>query len=80
MPFVIPERVGQTYRPSNGTEGMKFEEEFCNQCRHDEEGDEGCSLIAFAVAFQIDEPEYPRDKWIYDENGKPKCTDFEPIE
>jgi len=79
MPFTAPEKAGQPYRPSNGTEGTMFEEMFCGQCIHDE-GPHGCPLAALANAFDLDDAEFPRDKWVHDENGSPKCTDFEPKE
>ena len=40
MPIRDPSRAGEAYRPSNGTEGMKFEEKFCNHCRLNE----GCPM------------------------------------
>jgi hypothetical protein len=30
---------------------------------------------AMSMAFEIDDPEYP-EEWVYDEDGRPKCTAF----
>lgn len=70
------------FRPSNGDEGDWFGGEFCDNCEHDKlfwEGqcDKGCKILAATLAFDIDDPRYPKE-WIYDE-GQPTCTKFERI-
>lgn len=64
------------YRPSNGTEGMIFEEQFCDRCvKNDPE--KGCEIQLNAFCYQIDDPQYPKE-WIEDGNlENPRCTAFE---
>lgn len=90
----------ELYRPSNGTEGEMFESEFCEHCERDRawreawqtDGDpgnvKGCDILARALAFGIDDPQYPRE-WVRiamvdPVDGLPinwgKCTAFEPPE
>jgi len=70
---------GQPYRPSNGTEGMMFEELYCNQCALEdydhETGTGGCDILTRALAFDMDDPEYPKE-WIHGPDGQPKCAAF----
>src|SRR5215217_6576896 len=67
------------YRPSNGTEGMIFEENFCNQCIHmhpDPDKSPQCDKVLCAMCFDIGEPDYPKE-WIQDDNGdNARCTAF----
>ena len=67
------------YRPSNGTEGLVFQDHFCVRCIYD--GDEGrvakyCDILSRTMIYEIEDPEYPRE-WIYDKDGQPICTAFE---
>lgn len=65
----------EKYRPSNGTEGLMFMEEFCERCIHDDmENRLFCPIIARTMAYEIDHPKYPAE-WIR-EDGRPKCTKF----
>ena len=67
------------YRPSNGTEGMWFEEEYCMQCLHcdpNPEGKKQCKIMMRAFLYNINEPNYPKE-WIYDENDEPTCTKWQ---
>lgn len=66
--------MSSSYRPSNGTEGMIFEEKFCEQCKLYENG--GCIIWFNAGLYEINEPEYPKE-WVYDAENKPTCTAFE---
>lgn len=61
------------YRPSNGTEGMYFIDDWCFKCERDK--DEDCPLLAASLAYAIDEPEYPQE-WHYDDKGEPICSEF----
>lgn len=70
-----PLKIVKPYRPSNGTEGEIFQEQFCYQCKNDSE-EEGCDILLRSMVHQINEPEYPTE-WIYDENKQPVCTAFE---
>lgn len=80
------------YRPSNGTEGMIFQSQFCDRCKRDAEFQKtqvgGCGILARTLGYGIDDPEYP-EEWIWNpdkclENGlefgtefSPRCTAFE---
>ncbi|MEE9573009.1 MAG: hypothetical protein V3W20_08180 [Candidatus Neomarinimicrobiota bacterium] len=67
---------GDKYQPSNGTEGMYFEEEHCLQCINCDPhpcGDKQCQIWCNALCYSINDPEYP-EEWVYDDNDKPTCT------
>lgn len=69
------------YRPSNGTEGEIFMEQFCHRCAKypDDPNDPNqCDILARSFFHQVGEPEYPKE-WIEDGNlENPRCTAFEP--
>lgn len=68
---------GAPYRPSNGTEGMSFEEDHCLQCLHCDPnpgGKKQCGIWGRAVMHNISDPEYPRE-WQY-KDDKPICTNW----
>lgn len=78
------ELAGKPYRPGSGTEGMAFDEHWCNHCTRDlayrEGGDDAnpaiaCQIIADTFAYDVDDPEYPKE-WIYGRDGRPCCTAF----
>jgi len=64
------------YRPSNGTEGMMFEDAFCCRCIHEKfmhtqnHADYQCKILNEALT------EDWVKEWTYDEQGKPTCTEF----
>lgn len=67
-----------SYRPSNGTEGMIFEEHFCYKCIHDNPDPnhpKKCEIIVRALCFYPTDPEYPHE-WRYDSLGHPTCTNY----
>jgi hypothetical protein len=81
------------YRPSNGTEGIGFMAEWCDECARDDEyqtaeaegrsGPDGCPILARVLLHNVGEPGYPTD-WIYSDlgppwYGRPRCTAFIPI-
>lgn len=71
-------RAGEPYRPSNGTEEMWFDDEFCNHCIHqnpDPDAHKNCEISCRAFCYNIDDEEYPRE-WQYDSMGQPTCTAF----
>jgi hypothetical protein len=72
---------GSKYRPSNGTEGMMFEDRFCEICQKDakyrETLKDGCEIHALALIHGVDEEEYPKE-WCHDDAGQPTCSAFEP--
>lgn len=59
------------YRPSNGTEGEMFMEEFCFHCARDakfretQDGEDGCPILADTYVYEKDDPKYPKE-WVYD--------------
>ena len=74
MPVHYPDLAGKPYRPSNGTEGMIFEERFCDHCAKSECGS-GCWIYSAALVFDIDHSDYPKE-WRYDQDGRPTCAAF----
>lgn len=73
--------MSNPYRPSNGTEGCIFEQQFCDRCerergwREDSMKHDACDIHTWALAVGIDHERYPAE-WIEDGNG-PRCTAFE---
>lgn len=63
------------YRPSNGTEGEGFIGQWCCTCERD--NDESCDILARTFAFDIADPEYPRE-WLIGKAG-PECTAWIPL-
>lgn len=83
---MLVERVGQKYRPSNGTEGAMFIDAWCANCERDygmmaglplEECDDNriCDIIGDTYLFALDHPKYPSE-WQYGNDGQPRCTAF----
>ena len=72
--------MSESYRPSNGTEGMAFIERFCDRCVKSEGDKEkqqsGCEILMLTMMFSLDDPEYPKE-WIYDTDDDTCCTAFE---
>lgn len=67
---------GESYSPSNGTEGDWFESKFCMQCIHtnpDPTKRPQCQIWCAAVVHWPGGEGYPKE-WVYDENNKPTCT------
>lgn len=72
------ELTGNRYKPSNGSEGMWFENEYCMNCLNcdpDPNGKKQCQILFRAFWYDIDDNEYPVE-WVYDENDKPMCTEY----
>lgn len=65
------------YRPSNGTEGMWFEEKYCMNCIHcdpDPDGEKQCLVLMNALCFDLKDKEFPKE-WVSDADGKnARCT------
>jgi len=70
-------KAGTPCRPSNGTEGMMFEERLCQKCKKDQ-GEPGCQIIVMMMMFGIADEQYPKEV-VYSENGYPSCTAFEEV-
>lgn len=74
-------RCGQPYRPSNGTEGLWFVDEWCRNCIHGKYehtgdiSDKPCELLTASFMCDIKDPMYPKE-WIYDKDDRPTCTAF----
>lgn len=80
-----PPEDGKPYRPSNGTEGTSFVEGgWCNRCKADRAYREneltalGCDILARSLAFNVDDPGYPKE-WVW-KGGEPVCTAFDDID
>lgn len=80
-----PPADGTLYRPSNGTEGCGFYEDWCTHCQHDKPMSEGkdfqicdagdvCQIIADTLFYDVDDPKYPSE-WTW-QNGCPTCSKF----
>lgn len=78
MPVCYPHLAGEPYRPSNGTEGELFHEQFCYRCRYDQDEDEPCEINGRALCYRTDEVGFPTE-WVYDQNGRPRCTAFHDV-
>jgi len=71
------------YRPSNGCEGLDFQEEFCSRCtkeakyRETDDGADGCPILTATFLYAADDPRYPKE-WVQDEVGA-RCTAFERV-
>jgi len=65
----------ELYRPGSGTEGEIFMDQFCDQCKHDQDFHNPCQIILRTMIFDLNDPEYPK-QWILSKTG-PKCTSFE---
>ena len=72
-----PESAGESFMPSNGTEGMIFTDAFCEQCLYErwmhhidqDREDDKCKI--FNESIMGDNP--PKE-WQYDKDGWPHCT------
>jgi hypothetical protein len=82
MAALCKEDAGKPYRPSNGTEGMIFDDAYCSNCkrdaawREDENSADPCPLLSNSFAYNIGDPDYPTE-WQYGPDGQPTCTAFE---
>jgi hypothetical protein len=69
--------MSRAYRPSNGTEGEVFMEDWCFRCTKNANQD--CPIIGASLAFDLEDANYP-SQLVYDAKGKPCCTAFEDVE
>jgi len=68
---------GSTPGQATKKEGDEFEAQFCDKCKKDDYTNGIlCPILADVLIFSIDHKSYPK-AWIYDDTGKPTCTDFE---
>jgi hypothetical protein len=76
-----PDRAGEVFMPSNGTEGMAFTSEFCDNCIHEkwshtqDHADKACDILSRSIIYWYDSgnPEYPKE-WRFSAEGWPVCT------
>lgn len=74
--YKFPECAGESWMPSNGTEGMEFHGSFCDNCiyerwiHHQDQDREEDKCEILSKSF-IDPPV---DEWQYDKEGYPHCT------
>jgi hypothetical protein len=74
--YSFPECAGERFTPSNGTEGLTFTGNFCDQCQHErfthtqKRGDAQCSILNNSLLGE-DCPE-----WVYSGEGWPICTEW----
>lgn len=74
--------MSKPYRPSNGSEGIDWDDQWCSHCsrdaafREDPDQNDGCPIYALTFALDINHPDYPKE-WIEDDDGSnPRCTAF----
>ena len=68
----------EPYRPSNGTAGEMFRQDWCERC-HREQGGRQCKILTATLIHSVDESGYPKE-WVRDVEGwpgNPRCTAFE---
>lgn len=68
------------YKPSNGTEGMMFQSEWCEKCWKDRHAEDdptkGCQILLRTMMYDSRHPHYPGE-WRRDpETDEPICTAF----
>lgn len=67
----------ELFQPSNHTQGESFMADHCYKCSkwpHSQEAKNQCKIALRTMAFDIDDPRYPRE-WRY-VDGTPTCTAF----
>lgn len=75
-PIVPPD--GPKWRPSNASEGMAFENEWCCRCAKQGDEDNGfCHIQGWTQAVSVDDPNYPREWQI--RNDRPVCTAWQEV-
>lgn len=68
--------TNELYRPSNGSEGEWFINEYCMHCMHcdpDPHGLKQCQILCASLCYSVNEEGYPKE-WVYDDHEEPKCT------
>jgi len=66
------------YRPSNGTEGEIFTDQYCMNCIHcdpDPRGKKQCLILCKTLVYDLNDKEYPTE-WIVNDDGFPICTEW----
>ena len=75
--------MAEKYRPSNGTAGIAFDDQWCSNCERDrawreDDKNDPCQILSNTMIYNVDDPEYPAE-WIYGADGRPCCTAFVKI-
>jgi len=73
--YCYPDRAGNAFRPSNGTEGMMFDAVFCDVCVKECVAGNYCKIRGLVMAFNYDDPEYPNE-WVFGDDGWPMCSSY----
>lgn len=77
----FPEASGESFRPSNGTEGIIFHDAFCARCIHEKfmhtqcHGDLQCDILNRSLLFDKAEKGYPIEMQ-YNNEGWPVCINW----
>lgn len=80
-----PGAPGESYMPSNGSEGEYFFGMWCEECARDklmngeatiEETDKDSSLLCEIIGRSYCNDAIP--EWVHGDDGQPKCTQFVP--
>lgn len=73
----------EPYRPSNGTEGIDFHENWCTVCQREraymddpDSHEKACKIFSLSLIHNVDDQAYPREL-IYSQSG-PVCTAYRP--
>lgn len=77
--YCYPECAGESFQPSNGTEGMVFCDSFCDQCIHQNpnpESNKHCDILMMTMCYDPRDKEYPKE-WVYSQEGWPICTSWQ---
>ena len=77
--MTVKSETTRPYRPSNGTEGNFFYENWCARCQRESHGRQ-CNIFTRTLALDIGEKGYPKE-WVRDISGwpgDPRCTAFDP--
>ena len=79
---MIDPQEWRTYRPSNGTEGMIFVNQWCCRCRNDPGQGIGCNqIIGASLMNNVDSPLYPKEMQCRLVDGvlSTRCTSFNVV-
>lgn len=63
------------YRPSSGTEGELFQQDFCDRCAQCQPALPPCDILVRSLFLNITDSDYPRE-WVQDGEGSAWCTVF----
>lgn len=62
--------TGKPYRPSNGSEGDMFRDQWCERCSKAQR----CRRMMRSMAYEVSDPKYPSELVVVE--GKGVCTSF----